>query len=92
MKIVSQNSTSYRINEGNFIRLSVPLILRIFSINFSPMIPGLRAPRGLSIRRIFPEARMTAIKSSPSDSPRVDFLTPEYFLHLRKENINVCLM
>jgi len=81
-----------RFKEGEFIRLCVPLTLRIFPISFSPIIPELRALKGLWIRRILPEARMMAINSLPPDSPRVDFLTPEYFLHLRKENISVWLM
>jgi len=61
-------------------------------MNFSPITPLLGALNGPSVRRMVPEARMTAIRSLPPDIPTVHFLTPEYFLYLSKGTIYLCLM
>lgn len=70
--------------KGKQIRSSVPLTLRIFSMNSSAMMPELETLNWLLTRLMLPETRIMAISSLPPDIPTVHFLTREYFLYLIK--------
>ena len=68
---ITQNGYSFR--QKNTQLGNQPLILRIFSISCSAMMPEPATLNG-------PEALIMAICSLPPSKPRVDFLTLEYLL------------
>lgn len=75
---ITQNGYSFR--QKNTQLGNQPLILRIFSISCSAMMPEPATLNGPRVRVMFPEALIMAICSLPPSKPRVDFLTLEYLL------------
>lgn len=76
-----KNTGMYFVDEKIIKLTDLPLTLRIFSISCSAIIDEPGVLSGPLTREILPPALIIAIWSLPPLRPRVDFLTPEYFLH-----------